>query len=235
MEVDSPLTWEEAVSACKLLPYVEQDPLWRATLAAYQADIGMGNTSLHVGYSARVQLFVCPADNASRVMPQPPPNPLRSPTSYLGVNGTNRFREDGMFPNETPVRFADITDGTSNTLMVGERPFDIGPGRTYGAWYGGWGSFGYGGVANSHLGVRESGVLQFVSNPSSSPCSDGPYSFQQGSLNDPCSVFHFWSMHPGGGNFLFADGSARFLPYAAVSVLPALATRAGGEDVSASY
>ena len=41
--------------------------------------------------------------------------------------------------------------------------------------------------------------------------------------------FQFWSLHPGGANFAFADGSVRFLPFAADSVLPALATRAGGE------
>jgi prepilin-type processing-associated H-X9-DG protein len=42
-------------------------------------------------------------------------------------------------------------------------------------------------------------------------------------------VFHFWSLHPGGAHFAFADGSARFLSYSADSVLPALATRAGGD------
>ena len=47
-----------------------------------------------------------------------------------------------------------------------------------------------------------------------------------------CHHHHFWSLHPGGGNFAFADGSVRFLRYSAASVLPALATRAGGETVS---
>jgi prepilin-type processing-associated H-X9-DG protein len=38
--------------------------------------------------------------------------------------------------------------------------------------------------------------------------------------------------HPGGANFLFADGSVRFLRHDADAVLPALATRAGGEAVA---
>jgi prepilin-type processing-associated H-X9-DG protein len=47
-------------------------------------------------------------------------------------------------------------------------------------------------------------------------------------------MYHFWSPHNGGASFLFADSSVRFLPYAAASVLPALASRAGGESVALS-
>ena len=51
-------------------------------------------------------------------------------------------------------------------------------------------------------------------------------------LNNLCDAFHFWSLHSGGANFLFADGSVRFMPDAANEITPALATRAGGEAVS---
>jgi prepilin-type processing-associated H-X9-DG protein len=44
-------------------------------------------------------------------------------------------------------------------------------------------------------------------------------------------MFHFWSLHAGGAHFLFADGSVRFLSYSAAPILPALASRAGGETV----
>ena len=47
-----------------------------------------------------------------------------------------------------------------------------------------------------------------------------------------CDTHHFWSMHPGGGHWLFADGSVRYLPYSANRVLPALATQAGDEVVN---
>ena len=50
-------------------------------------------------------------------------------------------------------------------------------------------------------------------------------------MTDPCDSLHFWSPHPGGANFAFADGSVRFLSYSADTILPALATRAGGETV----
>ena len=44
-------------------------------------------------------------------------------------------------------------------------------------------------------------------------------------------MFHFWSLHTGGANFLLADASVQFLTYSAAPLLPALASRAGGEDV----
>jgi prepilin-type processing-associated H-X9-DG protein len=39
-------------------------------------------------------------------------------------------------------------------------------------------------------------------------------------------------LHLGGANFLFADGSVHFLSYSADDILPALATRSGGETVT---
>ena len=67
---------------------------------------------------------------------------------------------------------------------------------------------------------------------SGSPCGPGRYPFAPASgLDDPCGMFHFWSPHPGGANFVFADGSVRFLAYSADPVMPALASRAGGEAI----
>ena len=62
-------------------------------------------------------------------------------------------------------------------------------------------------------------------------CAVGPYEFGPGHINNMCDTFHFWSLHSGGANFAFADGSVQFLSYEAKSVLPALSTRAGGEVV----
>ena len=63
-------------------------------------------------------------------------------------------------------------------------------------------------------------------------CDDGPYHFQPGRIDNQCDAFHFWSFHPGGGHFLFADCSVHFIKYEAHGVLPALATRAGREPAS---
>jgi prepilin-type processing-associated H-X9-DG protein len=44
-------------------------------------------------------------------------------------------------------------------------------------------------------------------------CPPGTYAFAPGSLTNQCDMYHFWSPHAGGAYFLFADGSAHFLPY----------------------
>jgi prepilin-type processing-associated H-X9-DG protein len=62
-------------------------------------------------------------------------------------------------------------------------------------------------------------------------CPDGPFDFQPGSFGNQCDAFHFWSPHSGGANFLLCDGSVRFLKYSANRIIPALASRAGGEAV----
>lgn len=56
--------------------------------------------------------------------------------------------------------------------------------------------------------------------------------FGPGRLTNPCDRLHYWSLHTSGANFAFADGSVHFLRYSARDILPALATRSGGEVVS---
>lgn len=77
------------------------------------------------------------------------------------------------------------------------------------------------------MGVRE--VTRF--RPPYHDCGNEPARFQAGSIDAYCSVYHYWSLHDGGANFVFADGSARFLTYQADPILPALSTIAGGEIV----
>lgn len=59
-----------------------------------------------------------------------------------------------------------------------------------------------------------------------------PYPYQAGKWNEDCDTFHFWSPHTAGSNFALCDGSVRFIPYTASNIMPALATRAGGELAS---
>ena len=122
------------------------------------------------------------------------------------------------------MKLGDITDGTGNTLAIGERPPS--PDFILGWWYAGWGQ-DQDGEAEMLLGTRTRNRYQRTPQ-----CPRGPYDFAGGKLDNPCDAFHFWSLHPGGANFAFADGSVRFLAYSANSVLPELSTRAGGEIAS---
>jgi prepilin-type N-terminal cleavage/methylation domain-containing protein/prepilin-type processing-associated H-X9-DG protein len=204
----------------RLLPFVEQQALWAVTQQAFRQDRFFRDDPPHVGVATVLPVYACPSD--PRVFT---PADLGSGvrvalTSYLGVEGTNQFREDGLLYFNSRVRLSDVTDGTSNTLLVGERPAS--PDRRFGWWYGGWGQ-SMDGSADSVLGARERCMLPDYS------CPPGPYEYGPGNLRNPCDTFHFWSMHPGGAHFLFADGSVHFLPYSAAPILPALATRNGGE------
>ena len=205
----------------RLLPFIEQNPLWWLTEQAFRIDWYYQQDPPHVGLTTPMPLYVCPTDGF-RMWRLPGGEPSPASTSYLGVSGTNDYRHDGLLFLDSHIHLADISDGTSNTLMVGERPPSLE--HFYGRWYGSWGPWG---MANAYLGVAETDVHEDYFG-----CPPGPYYYRSDSVNNPCSIFHFWSQHPGGANFLFADGSVRFIGYDAASVMPALATRAGGEAVS---
>jgi prepilin-type processing-associated H-X9-DG protein len=189
-------------------------------------------TLAHPGYSTRLRQLVCAADDPFR-------NPHikdidMMPTSYLGINGRNQVRPDGLLYFESRHSWADVRDGLSQTLLIGERPHDFAYGFAAGSWYGGW--VFTRGTGEVTMGVEERNIWSIVGSAVQvTNCPDGPYRFQPGSFRNPCSAFHFWSLHPGGANFVFADGSVRFLPYSAADVMPALASRAGGEVVSVDW
>ena len=150
-----------------------------------------------------------------------------------------------MFTSNRGFRFADVTDGTTNTLLIGERGQGDNP--AFGLWFGGCGQSDYGlpdgdeqrGSADVILGVRELNSRQ-NGYPDLDACPPGPYHYgpagqikdAKGNVMSACDQFHFWSMHTGGANFAITDGSVRFIPYSADNVLPALSTRGGGEVIS---
>jgi prepilin-type N-terminal cleavage/methylation domain-containing protein/prepilin-type processing-associated H-X9-DG protein len=204
----------------RLLPYLEQGPLWSEAIAAFGQEKFFERPP-HLPILAQpMPSFLCPSDSLSW-QPWDFGSFRVAFTDYMGLEGTDLTKQDGTLYLNSRVRLADISDGTSSTLVAGERPPSADHGL--GWWYAGWGQRKTG-SADLVLGVRELCV-----DPMYYMCPEGPYAFQPGQPNDSCSAFHFWSFHPGGANFLFADGSVHFLGYSADPVLPALATRAGGE------
>jgi prepilin-type N-terminal cleavage/methylation domain-containing protein/prepilin-type processing-associated H-X9-DG protein len=149
-------------------------------------------------------------------------------TSYQGVNGTTVLAMDGILYLNSTVRDLDITNGLSNTLLVGERPPSAD--MLLGWWYNGSGNWIPALGGPSGQGDTTLGVADILTKPQGLPeidaCPVGPYAYAPGSLTNNCDAFHFWSLHDGGGNWTFADGSVRFIPYSAATTLPALAKRA---------
>jgi prepilin-type processing-associated H-X9-DG protein len=170
-------------------------------------------------------------------------------TSYLGVSGSPSQAMGGAWPNNvngvlwyySRVRLTDITDGTSNTLMVGERPPSNG--YEYGVWFAGPGYDGMG-TGDVVLGSTETDLVNFLTSPGNAPgysvsCPQpaNNYTFyQNGDINDPCHQVHFWSLHTGGANFCMADGSVQFISYSVTpTTMAALMTRNGGEVLGSDW
>jgi prepilin-type N-terminal cleavage/methylation domain-containing protein/prepilin-type processing-associated H-X9-DG protein len=210
------LSWQTSI-----LPYIEQGEVWRLAWQAQQQD-PRGHSELHAQVRIRsIAPFLCPTE--SRQLGGYTEHFRWALTTYLGVAGTGVRRNDGMFHPNYSVHFADIRDGASHTLMIGERP--PGPKGMDGAWYAGWGDTVC--TVSQILPGRHSGGIPL----GAVDCLPSENSLRPGTPDNSCDLTHFWSFHSGGVNFAFADASVRFLRYTQAKILPALATRAGGEIV----
>jgi prepilin-type N-terminal cleavage/methylation domain-containing protein/prepilin-type processing-associated H-X9-DG protein len=200
-----------------ILPYIEQDNLYRLGVDAF--------------HSAPVELYHCPSD--PRTGGYTGSFGSFGVTDYVAVNG-NDFNylgpnyilngNQGVMYRDSRTRVTDILDGSSNTVMVGERPPS--PDMLLGWWtYT---------ELDSTLSARSIFLYYHTTgNGSNTPCQT-PALFSPGSLTNNCDAHHFWSLHIGGANWLFADGSVHFISYAASLIIPQLATRNGGEIIDSS-
>lgn len=215
----------------QLLPYFEQANLYNA------ADLSVP-TNLDPVSSERLAALACPSDpNSNTVISFGQDMGM---TSYLG-NGSHRgigssqfFYDCGPVADLTSgtiirrgVRMRDITDGTSNTFLAGERGVITRFGG-YGMWnYGALGcSSGNGDTVITH------DIWQFATANGGLSYTGGfrpPENFSQPAGDD---IFHWWSFHAGGGQFLLADGSARFVSYnTAYGTMDSLHQRNDGEVI----
>ena len=221
---EKPLSWMALI-----LPQMGETALYAESVSACILDTDSHHNPPHVGFATTVGGYVCP-DDAITAPQTDRWGRTAAFTSYLGVGGAmlpHRTRGlMGAFGEESAGKLSEVTDGTSSTVMVGERPPP--DSLQAGWWYSRFFGSSVGPVGPNNF--MEFGLYTFaVSDPT---CLADDHNFGPGRQDNPCDRFHFWSLHPGGGNWLFADASVRFLAYSANSIMPALATRAGGETVT---
>jgi prepilin-type N-terminal cleavage/methylation domain-containing protein/prepilin-type processing-associated H-X9-DG protein len=239
-----------------LLPYLEQQNLYNQIDFTQSVTVGR-NVALS---QQSLKSFQCPTDNLQAPVPVydstfTTPIATVAHANYVGCNGweecfngaggnppatgsgtdnlvgTYGQSGRGLFWRNSATRIADVTDGVSNTIIASERSSNHSPSTWTAAVPGGrcpaWMatqpfSDPYTpppGPPYDNADFGEALVLSHC-NATHLPCADAP-------IWDPDT---FYSMHPGGANFLFGDGSVHFLSKNIDGkTYQYLATIAGGE------
>ncbi len=193
--------------AFTLLPYIEQESTYRSG-----------------AQGAPINLYLCPSRGRAPALPVPASDPVFpgitygsagvnpwSTTDYAG-NGyllINRWDDGGVPVAGLPLAVRDVKDGTSNTVLVGEKAMDRRAFHT-GGWYWNEPVFSGGSGGTDRWGSEVVGD----------------------DLKIPFDT-NWGSSHTGAALFVFADGSVRPLRFGLDGrVMHALLTPAGGEVVN---
>jgi prepilin-type N-terminal cleavage/methylation domain-containing protein/prepilin-type processing-associated H-X9-DG protein len=212
-----------------ILPFVEQYDLQKQVNFKVR-EYGNTNGPNSVGAQV-VQIYICPADNLQSNVTT---YTTGGKTYYFGMNsyGANAGTRswyiysatfDGVFQINSSMTMLQIRDGTSNTFLVGER-YHWDPVYTDIATIGGWAWANF----NSPQDYLLSAAV-----PTDYTLPPGT---QTGPPNYPEDdrLCAYGSGHQGGANFLFADGSVRFVArQTGLQTLQLLANPKDGQYVDA--
>jgi prepilin-type N-terminal cleavage/methylation domain-containing protein/prepilin-type processing-associated H-X9-DG protein len=213
--IPSKLSWSASV-----LPWLEQDAVYRGIRGDLPytdpANLAAGQTVLAV--------FLCPTSPNGSLYRATPDLPASATNQYArsdygALNGERGLRspmatnspERGVLIVAANLSLADVTDGASQTILVGEAPEGI-----HSIW-----------ISVHNVFDQSAPVSE-----RSSPTSPYPSCWIPGEFCDYSQ--EITSYHPGGAQTVFADGSVHFLRTAMDNaILAALCSRAGGEPVGA--
>jgi prepilin-type N-terminal cleavage/methylation domain-containing protein len=229
-----------------ILPYLEEQSLY----TQIHLDMPVEASQNAPAILTMVNTYLCPSDQGPNgdLAPFPVPDgfgttlAVAAPSSYAACTGGDESdvaaeTGKGIFYRNSHTRIADITDGTSKTIMVGEHSFA----NSEGIWAG---------AISSGLCLR--GAMNpcpvgadAASNPApmlvlSHSHLNNAATDTDGGLDD------YSSRHPAGSHFIYADGSVHFLQsipgdnadgsYTPDSLIfQALGTRANGEIIPADW
>jgi len=188
----------------QLLPFVEQDAVWKGGGGATITDCQVN------AIKAPIKGYFCPSRKNPRVFDNgsnwytPSQARIHAQTDYgasIGGNSeTNGFlqktwTDDGVNKLRDPIKLTDVVDGLSNTLFVGDKRLPID--RTGG--FQGEDNEGYtSGWDHDVLRRTDLAPLADCVASTTSGCADS---------------VRFGSSHANGFNGLLGDGSVRFIPY----------------------
>jgi prepilin-type processing-associated H-X9-DG protein len=214
-----------------LLPYIEQQPL----ADRYHRVVSYNDPANQEVVTTPLKMLQCPSAEPDRWVTAVEAPAAWSPdrkgacSDYTGVRqidtqlvnlGLVASAADyhGVMTQNYMTRIADITDGTSLTILITE---DAGRPKVWRA-------------GRPVAGVYASGAAWAAPNLIQGLGSTRDGATQPG----PCAINctnekEVYSFHPGGANAVFADGSVHFLQASiSMQVFASLVTRAGGEVVS---
>ncbi len=212
----------------RILPYIEQGNLYTQAGMGSYPEPTMGSAAGQAFMATPIKTYLCPSDNSGRDTWNDRANTGAlqiGSTNYKGVDGgawafgswawnptgiggnAGLDNGNGIFFRADVVRklvMTSITDGTSNTLMIGE---DL-PDRNY---HCGWP------ISNYATGTT---AIPLNNNmpPAPNTRTDWP------------NVYSFRSNHSNGANFAFGDGSTRYINQSVdINTYRFLGTYNGGE------
>ena len=231
--------------ASRMLPFIEENNVYKTI----NFDQQVSHSSNAAARTTVISTFLCPSDSygsgdlfnpgaegSGEDTPDATPGSTQyARSNYPGVFGSEHMgghddhddltaalnvEDEGLEPGEgdgiffaggangqNAVKFKSVTDGLSKTVMIGERDSRLGGSLWIGRGDG-----------------LEAGMSRVV--------GVGEHVFNSG---DP-HFEDFFSSHPGGVSFVFADGHVAFLSDGmSESVFQSLSTRAGGEVANSSF
>ena len=248
-----------------ILPYLEQTNIYNAinfqlATGGPAGQFGPVNAGLtnKTALGTSISTYFCPTDQPITLSPGASSNGY-SQTSYFFSGGTwntmgyfagpDCWQQDpgnGPFDDTNAYRIAQVTDGMSSTILVGEASRFV---KDPDAAFNQWSRFEFFGSAFGGSTTRPQGFGYEV------PRINAPFRPNDGADLPPGTTFPdtsdyknwlknipyykefgqwgFRSQHPGGANFVFGDGSVHFLRASInLNTYQALGTRTGKEIVS---